>query len=412
MRERLAIMVALGSGVLLVILALLFGWQQSMRMERLGDRLDPREWQALYPLHVRAHLRGAGHDAGEPVDRLAANPFRRRAWAGNAFALEYNAARAHHYAQIDQQQSRRTRERQQPAGCINCHAAEAPQLIDEHGWEGLHAMSYDELRDELHHGSSCLDCHDPQSMELRVTRPALRDALLATGIDPDRADRQAMRSYVCAQCHVEYYFRGSGQQLTLPWSDGLRFEDIEQYYAQREFSDWTHAETGAGLVKIQHPNFELHRLGVHAEHDIACADCHMPQIREGGVQISDHWIRSPMAQPQQACAGCHRGSAERLVQRTAALQRTTRTLLQETEQALAELMDAIVTAGSQGAAEPVLDEARQAQRRAQMRWDFIDADASAGFHAGDEAARLLREATRMARDGSSALQESSVPDAR
>lgn len=405
MRERLAKLVAVGSGLLLVVLALLFGWQQSLRMERLGERLDPREWQALYPLHVRSYLRGAEHDAGEPFDRLEDNPFRRRAWAGNAFALEYNAARAHYYAQIDQQQSLRTLEREQPAGCINCHAAETPQLIETYGWDGLHAMSYDELRDEVHHGSSCLDCHDPQSMELRITRPALRNALTANDIDVDQASRQDMRSYVCAQCHVEYYFERSGNRLTLPWSNGRRLEDIEQYYDDIDFSDWRHAETDASLIKIQHPNFELHNTGVHAARNVACADCHMPQVQENGVQISDHWIRSPMAQPEQACMNCHRGTEQRLIERTASLQQNTRSLLDNTEMALSGLMDAIVTASESGVPQEALDEARQAHRRAQLRWDFIDADASGGFHAGQEAVRLLSDAIDMARSGEESARQ-------
>lgn len=399
MRERMTLLVALGSGLLLVVLALLFGWQQGVRMERLGDSLDPREWQALYPLHVRSYLRGAEHGAAEPTDRLAANPFRARAWAGNAFSLEYNASRAHNFAQSDQQQSRRTQEREQPAGCINCHAAEAPRLIDTFGWDGLHAMSYNDLRGELRVGSSCLDCHDPQSMELRITRPALRNALLANDIDPDQASRQDMRSYVCAQCHVEYYFENTGNRLTLPWSNGRRLEDIEQHYDETGFSDWTHAETGVGLVKVQHPNFELHEAGAHGTRDIACADCHMPQIQEDGVQISDHWIRSPLAQPQQACMNCHRGTVQRLMERTVSLQQLTRSLLGNTEAALADLMDAIVAARESGAPDEALREAGQAHRRAQLRWDFIDADASRGFHGGQEAVRLLSEAIDMARAG-------------
>lgn len=381
MRERLAKLVAVSSGLIVVALALLFGWQQSNRMDQLDGELDPRAWAGLYPLHVRSYQRGEEHSAGRPTDRLAANPFRERAWAGNAFALEYNAARAHHYAQIDQQQSRRTREREQPAGCINCHAAEAPELIDAFGWDDLHAMSYNELREELHFGSSCLDCHDPRSMELRITRPALRDALATNGIDVDQASRQDMRSYVCAQCHVEYYFENSGNRLTLPWSNGLGLEDIEQYYDEAGFSDWSHAETDAGLVKIQHPNFELHNAGIHAARDIACADCHMPLVQEDGVQISDHWIRSPMAQPEQACMNCHQGTVQQLVARTAALQQNTRSLLDNTETALSDLMSAIVEAREAGAPDEALDEARQAHRRAQLRWDFIDADASGGFHA-------------------------------
>jgi len=413
MRERLTIVVALGSGVLLVLLAWLFGWQQNARMGGLEGQLDPREWRSLYPLHVRSYLRGETYSAAAPVDRLTANPFRERAWAGHAFSLEYNAARAHHYAQIDQQQSRRTQEREQPAGCINCHAAETPRLIETLGWEGLHVLSYDELREELHFGSSCLDCHDPGSMELRITRPALRTALEASGINPEQASRQDMRSYVCAQCHVEYYFENQGNQLTLPWANGVALGDIERYYDDTGFSDWTHAETGAGLVKVQHPNFELHSAGVHAARSIACADCHMPQVQEDGVQISDHWIRSPLAQPEQACMNCHRGTTQRLVERTVVLQQNTRSMLDNTEAALSALMDTIVEARAAGVPDAELETARRAHRRAQLRWDFIDADASGGFHAGQETVRLLADAIDMARTAEvsarEALQESSTP---
>ena len=114
-----------------------------------------------------------------------------------------------------------------------------------------------------------------------------------------------MRSYVCAQCHVEYYFRGEDRELVFPWGSGRRVEDIERYFDASGYSDWTHAESGAPMIKIQHPDFELSSTGLHAALGVACADCHMPYVEESGARIPDHWIRSPLMQIENACLGCH-----------------------------------------------------------------------------------------------------------
>ena len=54
--------------------------------------------------------------------------------------------------------------------------------------------------------------------------------MAARGIDLSKATRQEMRTYVCAQCHVEYYFKGDNKELTFPWENGLTIENIEAYY--------------------------------------------------------------------------------------------------------------------------------------------------------------------------------------
>lgn len=398
MREKMAKLVALLSVVLIGVAVLGFAWHQQSRMQQMAEHLDPIEWAQLYPLHVESFLAGAGQ-RGEPVtDKLAQNPFRQRAWAGNAFSLEYNAARPHFYAQTSQQESQRTLAREQPAGCIHCHAAEAPQLLEQYGWDGLHAMSYNELRDQLHHGSSCADCHQPDTMELTVTRPALVTALADLGVDVADASRQQMREYVCAQCHVEYYFESSNNALTLPWSNGLLVEEIAQHFDEAGFSDWQHAQTGAGLIKIQHPNYELHQLSVHAAGSTSCVDCHMPTVQVGGMTITDHGFGNPLDKAQQSCMSCHGGSEDRIRERALRIQQNTDALLANTEDALSALMDSIVSASADGASDAGLDAARNAHRAAQLRWDFIDADASRGFHASREATRILNDAIQIARD--------------
>jgi nitrite reductase (cytochrome c-552) len=410
MREKLARLIALGSFLLVTMVVVIFGWRQESRMPNISDSVDPVLWAALYPQHYASFMRNAQdygqttHGGSTPYDKLAARPFRARAWAGSDFALEHRAARGHHYAQIDQQQSRRTLERDQPAGCINCHAAEAPLLIEQHGWEGLHAMRYDDVREQLHFGTTCTDCHNASTMALAITRPALLNALRARDIDPDSLNRQQLRTYVCAQCHVEYYFSEQGNELIFPWAEGTQLEDMERYYDSIGHTDWVHAETGAPMIKIQHPDYEHHSTGIHARLNVSCSDCHMPSVREEGVRITDHWIRSPLTQTTEACMGCHRrGSVEELEQRTVAVQDQTVALLLEAETAISELMDAIVDAMAAGASDEALAPARQAHRSAQMRWDFADAENSVGLHSSRESARLLGDAVKIAKEAVESL---------
>lgn len=162
------------------------------------------------------------------------------------------------------------------------------------GWEAFNKTPYDDIKDKLHLGTSCSDCHDPKTMDLRLTRPALINALKKQGKDPENLTRQEMRTYACAQCHVEYYFQGENKLLTFPWDNGVQIEEIESYYDAANFKDWVHKESQAPMIKIQHPEFEMWSSGIHAKSGVSCADCHMPYIRVGAVKVSDHWLRSPL----------------------------------------------------------------------------------------------------------------------
>ena len=225
------------------------------------------------------------YGGSEPYSKLTRYPELVRLWAGYAFSKDHNEERGHFYATIDQQNTQRVKLVNQPSACINCHAAETPGLIASMGWEEFNHTPYNDLADQLHYGSSCADCHDPETMALRITRPAFVNAMSARGIDVTQATRQEMRTYVCGQCHVEYYFAGEDKILTFPWTEGLTIDDIEQYYIKTEFTDWTHAETGGRMIKVQHPEFELFSTSLHAANGVTCADCHMPYIREGGIKI-------------------------------------------------------------------------------------------------------------------------------
>jgi nitrite reductase (cytochrome c-552) len=320
-----------------------------------------------------------------------------RLWAGYAFSKDHNEERGHYYAQIDQRKTKRVTLVEQPGACVNCHAAEVPALIAELGWENFNRTPYNDLRDRLEIGSSCSDCHDPETMDLRITRPALLEGLKKRGIDIHQATRQEMRTYVCAQCHVEYYFLGENKVLTFPWSEGFTIDAIEHHYDAYDFSDWKHAESGAGMIKIQHPEFELWNTGMHARSGVSCADCHMPFVRTGGVKVSDHWLRSPINNIGHSCQTCHNLSQEELQERVESIQDRTAALLRRSEEALLAAIDAIVTARQAGAGGPEVDQALRLHRAASMRWDFISSENSTGFHSPQEAARILAEAIDFAR---------------
>lgn len=367
------------------------------------DELDPAVWGKNFPHQYDTFIRTkedygrTPYGGSTPYSKLEAYPVMKRLWSGYAFSIDHNEERGHYYAQIDQRNTERVKVVSQPGACINCHAAETPQLIAEMGWETFNRTPYNDLKDKLHLGTSCADCHDPRSMDLRITRPAFRNAMAERGIDVDQASRQDMRSYVCAQCHVEYYFKGPDKVLTFPWSQGLTIDDIEEHYEAYGFTDWVHKETGAGMIKIQHPEFELWNTGLHARSGVSCADCHMPYIRTGGVKTSDHWLRSPLVNLHQACGTCHNRPEEELRERVLTAQNKTAELLRRSEEALVAAIDAIVAAMERGAGDAQLGEARKLHRAAQMRWDFVSSENSTGFHSPQEAARILAVAIDQAR---------------
>jgi nitrite reductase (cytochrome c-552) len=280
------------------------------------------------------------------------------------------------------------------------------------GFEAMNQMPYKEARQLVSHPVACIDCHDPDTMQLRVTRPgfiegirALKEHQGVKDYDVNRmATRQEMRAFVCGQCHVEYYFKGAEKRLVYPWSKGLKADDILAYYEEAEFKDWVHADSGAAVLKAQHPEFELWNQGIHARSGVACADCHMPYTRVGALKISDHHVRSPLLNINRACQTCHKWPEEELRARVETIQERTFRLRNLAMDALVELIGDLKSARAAGRTDQELSAARQFQRRAQFFLDFIEAENSTGFHAPQEAARVLGESINFSRQGQVALR--------
>ena len=418
------------------------------------DDTDPAVWGVNWPRQYDAYQRTAistrtrfgGHGGSEamPEQKIERDPWLKRMFKGYAFSIDYRDRRGHAYMLADQEATERLT-KPQSGSCLHCHASIMPvyrALGDGDamaGFEQTHAMSYQELNAMLHesgngHPVSCVDCHQPNTMRLRVTRPGFINGIAALAAsdaevpavpsiaewrqgprdrpyDPNTdARRGEMRSFVCGQCHVEYYC-SSKMPLTFPWGQGLKGDEVEAFWNATVFPDGTpfldyeHAETGAPILKAQHPEFELWSQGIHARSGVSCSDCHMPYMREGAAKVSDHWVRSPLLNVSRACQSCHRVDEAELLERVDVIQQRNFDLLQRAGAALMDQIDAMVDARNGGATEAQLARARELQRAAQWRIDFIAAENSMGFHAPQEAARLLGEAADMARQGQvSALQ--------
>jgi nitrite reductase (cytochrome c-552) len=352
----------------------------------------PREYDSYLRTVDATNTRYGGSEA-MPAQKLDRDPWLKRMYAGYAFSIDFRDRRGHAYMLTDQEQTERVTKKPQPGACLHCHASAGPTwrrlglesrgktLADvgpyDYAWpdvmkgfELMSAMTYTNAHAELlktpdgtpdseraaapaapaganpttrealahqvgqAHPVACIDCHDPRSMQLRVTRPGFVRGIAALAAsddptphlpsierwrkggrkdayDPNRdASRQEMRSFVCGQCHVEYYC-GPKTTLFFPWGKGLRVEQIEDYYNSYKFPDghrffdWQHGETGAELIKAQHPEFETWSQGTHARAGVACADCHMPYVREGAMKVSDHQVRSPLLMINRSCQVCH-----------------------------------------------------------------------------------------------------------
>jgi nitrite reductase (cytochrome c-552) len=406
-------------------------------VELTDETVDPEIWGKNFPLQYDGYKRTVDqtrtrYGGSEAVprtptqadprsvvaqSRLEEDPRLKMMWAGYAFSKDFREERGHAYMLVDQEFTERQVFAKQPGTCIHCHASVyvpykklgGGDLIK--GFEMMNQMPFLEARKNVTHPVSCIDCHDPKTMQLRVTRPGFLEGIklvkAAEGkpdYDVNRdASRQEMRSYVCGQCHVEYYFKGPEKRLTYPWHKGLKADEILEYYEEVGFKDWTHAETGAPTLKAQHPEFEMWNQGIHARSGVACADCHMPYEREGAMKISNHHVQSPVLNLNNACQTCHKWPEEELEQRIYTIQSRTYEMRGVALDALLALMNDIKKAQATNAPADRITAAQGFQRKAQFLVDFIEAENSMGFHAPQEAARVLVRSLDYSRQGQAAL---------
>lgn len=325
-------------------------------------------------------------------------------FAGYPFSKDYNDDRGHANALKDVEATKRLNldvsdPKRTPGTCYSCKSSSNPGLWAELGMEAYDAMSFVELGEHVTEPIGCSNCHEAGTMRLIVTNPALEEALERQGKDWNTFTRQEMRTVVCANCHVEYYFAGEGKYLTFPWDNGTKVEDMIKYYEEVGFSDWKYPETDTPMLKAQHPEYEFFTANsTHYEAGVSCADCHMPYVRDGASKYSSHDVHSPLLNPEEACGQCHTNT-EYVLERVANIQQQVAETKISAEDAIIDAINAIkLAAANPDVNVELLDEARKLHREAQFMWDFISAENSTGFHNPEYALEVLSKSTNLARE--------------
>jgi nitrite reductase (cytochrome c-552) len=337
-----------------------------------------------------------------------AQPYLKNLWLGYPFSYEYREARGHTMALEDflniDRINRYSEKGGLPKTCWNC---KTPKMIGWHKEQGDDFWSGDvnELRaepDMKDHTIGCANCHDQETMELRLYSVPLKDYLKSQNKEFKDLSRNDKRALVCGQCHVEYYFLdksfGPSKKPKFPWDNGLDPEEIYTYYEDKgectvkgfegNFVDWTHPVSKTPMLKAQHPEYEMWVNGVHGAAGITCADCHMPYVRsEEKKKISSHWWTSPLKDPEmRACRQCHSDKTpDFLKSRVIFHQKKTFDQLLIAQELSVKAHEAVRLAleykGEKADNyEELVIQAQRMIRKGQFFWDYVSAENSVGFH--------------------------------
>ena len=359
----------------------------------------PREYQSY--LQTKDSTFRSKFNGSASIDELAEDPRMVVLWAGYAFSKDYSQGRGHYWAIHDIRLTLRTGapkgpdDGPQPNTCWSCKSPDVIRLMKEKGVTGFYKGKWASLGDQVVNNIGCADCHDPLTMDLRISRPALVGAFKAMGKDITKASHQEMRSLVCAQCHVEYYFDKHRQEaegiayLTFPWKNGTSADAGLKYYNEINFSDFNHQLSKVPILKAQHPDYELYLTGIHADRGVACADCHMPYIKEGGQKFTSHHIVSPLANIANTCQTCHRESEESLRENVYERQEKVKEIRDKLEIELVRAHVEAKTAWDAGITDKEMEPVLTKIRNAQWYWDYVTASHGASFHSPIEVSRII-----------------------
>ena len=384
-----------------------FAYQPKVKLSENEPRNEV--WGKNYPMEYESYMETADtslrtmFNGNATIDMLEVDPRLVVLWAGYGFAKDYKQGRGHYYAIDDLRNSLRTGgpltddAGPMPATCWTCKSPDVPRFMNENGVAEFYEGTWASKGAEVVNAIGCADCHDNETMDLRITRPALIEGFQAMGKDIEKATHQEMRSLVCAQCHVEYYFNKKTPvegvpYLTLPWKNGQTAEDMLDYYNEIEFADWTHSLSKTPMLKAQHPGYELYQMGIHAERGVSCADCHMPYQSEGGQKFTNHKMVSPLDNMSASCQVCHRESESTLAKNIYDRQLKVIEIRDQAEVLIVRAHVEAKTAWDAGANETEMKDALQKIRAAQWFWDYAAASHGGSFHAPLETARVIGKA--------------------
>lgn len=367
---------------------------------------DPAVWGQYYPLQYASFKRNSemapssgGFGGSIKVQNSERQPELLTNFKGMPFSIDYTEDRGHVFTLEDMRETKRVNDKS-PGACISCKTPYVEKFFREQGWNYAKTPLKELMAQTPEHGHiSCANCHDPATMDLRVIQPAFIEAQQRRGIDVAKATREEMRTYVCAQCHVEYFLEPGTAKVVFPWDKGLKPEQIYEMYAAKPggfAQDWQHPDSKTAMLKAQHPEFETWSTGVHGQAGVSCADCHMPYMRQDGQKYTSHWVTSPLKHLDASCTTCHDQGAAWLQERVKTIQNHTWQLQHSAGLVVAKAHAAIKKASEVPQADQAeLAQARELVRRAQWNWDFVAAENSMGFHNPDQVLHTCGQAMEL-----------------
>ena len=295
--------------------------------------------------------------------------------------------------------------------CWSCKSPDVARLIQEHGEDGYFKGKWAKGGPEVVNVLGCADCHKTDSPEfakgkpeLTLSRPYAERAMETIGKPFDKASRFDQQSMVCGQCHVEYYFSGENKSVKFPWDNGTKVEDMEVYYDNIAFSDWTNTLSKAPMIKAQHPEYETWSAGIHGKNNVTCIDCHMPKLQnEKGELYTSHKIGNPFDNFEQTCSSCHTQSKEQLQGVVAERKKAIQEMKLKVEDQLVRAHFEAKAAWDAGATDAEMKDILTDIRHAQWRWDLAIASHGIHMHAPDEGLRMLGGAMDKAADARTKL---------
>ncbi|MGF1873008.1 ammonia-forming nitrite reductase cytochrome c552 subunit [Photobacterium indicum] len=377
-----------------------------------GMRFEPRN-EKFAEAHAEQYKSWkATQDSEEREDALESDPNMVVLWAGYGFSKDYNKARGHFYAITDVRETLRTggptddKSGPMPMACWSCKSPDVARVIDDRGEDGYFEGKWARLGAEINNAIGCSDCHNTGSEEfakggpaLQLSRPYAERAMEAIGKkfeDQSRFDQQAQ---VCGQCHVEYYFTGPKKSVKFPWDKGTSVDDMEVYYDEIGFKDWTHGVSKAPMLKAQHPGYETWREGIHGKNNVTCIDCHMPKVQnEDGTVFTDHKVGNPFDRFEDTCAQCHTQTKAALKSVVATRKASVLEMKLRAEKQIIAAHFEAKAAWDAGATEAEMEPILMDIRHAQWRWDYAIASHGVHMHAPEVALRILGTALDKAGD--------------
>ena len=367
----------------------------SVTTDRLNGVVSAGEWSAYYPEIYASYMQNeenTGH-GGSRISYVETDPDIQVLYDGMGFSFDYTEAIGHNYTLDDIAETTRPHKL---ANCLTCKTPDFTAMVNAMG-KDAYSVDFDSTYAQVSEPVSCYNCHGNTPGTMVITHDYM-SAAMGGEIEAGRVSASVVS---CAQCHIEYYFDPANKATTAPYTglDNMNPDDILAFYNQMGFVDFTNKNTGVGMIKVQHPEFETY-MGEGSIHKgtYTCADCHMGvSYNAKGDPYANHFLTSPLdneALLKDTCSMCHADLAAKVK----AIQQEITGREKEISALLVQVNAKLAAAIENGSlSEDVIAQVKSLDRDAQFYWDFVYVENAEGAHNSALSRQCLNKAEALAR---------------